>query len=277
MQTLLGNVRMLLKGSHPNSGRSIRDVAVSDRISPPTIAAPRPSQRIQLPFVGGSWVFSAPIADVSVAEIRGSARVETGAGEIQLGVVYGSCTVTSLGGPLNLGDILGPLDARTSAGDVLVRAARYGGHIWTAGGTIRVLYTGGPLKLQSGGGDIIVRQAAGPINAETHSGDISITIDPISRTQQIEARTTEGNVILNLSPQFGADVDATVVTSDPDAIGIHSDFNLTIRKEQVGNRTRIHATGKVNGGGERVELYAEEGDIHITSLSTAPVTVMSPR
>jgi DUF4097 and DUF4098 domain-containing protein YvlB len=277
LQTLLGNVRMLLTGSRANNARSIRDVAVSERVSPPNLVAPRPSQRIQLPFVGGSWAFSAPIADISVAEIRGSARVETGAGEIQLGVVYGSCTVASLGGPLNLGDILGPLDARTSAGDVLVRAARYGGHVWTAGGTIRVLYTGGPMKLQSGGGDIVVRQAAGPINAETNSGDISITVDPNSRTQRIEARTTGGNVILNVSPRFGADIDAIVMTSDPDAIGIHSDFNLTVRKEQVGNLTRIHATGKINGGGERVELYAEEGDIHITSLSTAPVTVMTPR
>jgi DUF4097 and DUF4098 domain-containing protein YvlB len=277
LQTLLGNVRMLVNGSRPNNARSIRDVAVSERISPPSVAAPRPSQRIQLPFVGGSWIFSAPIADISVAEIRGSARVETGAGEIQLGVVYGSCTAVSLGGPLNLGDILGPLDARTSAGDVLVRAARYGGTIWTAGGTIRVLYTGGPTKLRSGGGDIVVRQAAGSINAETRSGDINITTDPNSRTQRIEARTTQGNVILNVSPQFGADIDATVTTSDPDAIGIHSDFNLTVRKEQFGNRTRIHATGKVNGGGERVELVADEGDIHITSLSTAPVTVMSPR
>jgi hypothetical protein len=38
----------------------------------------------------------------------------------------------------------------------------------------------------------------------------------------------------------------------------------------------IHATGKLNGGGERVELFAEESDIHITNVTTSPVTVMSP-
>jgi hypothetical protein len=38
----------------------------------------------------------------------------------------------------------------------------------------------------------------------------------------------------------------------------------------------VRATGKVNGGGERVELYAEDGDIHITTQSAAPFTVMTP-
>ena len=66
------------------------------------------------------------------------------------------------------------------------------------------------------------------------------------------------------------------MTSDPDSNAIHSDFNLTIRRDRVGNRTRVRATGKVNGGGERVELYAEDGDIHITTQSAAPVTVMTP-
>jgi hypothetical protein len=32
----------------------------------------------------------------------------------------------------------------------------------------------------------------------------------------------------------------------------------------------------LNGGGERLELFAEEGDIHISKVTTSPVTVMSP-
>jgi len=121
-----------------------------------------------------------------------------------------------------------------------------------------------------------VRQAAGPINASTRSGDISITTDPNQKTQKIQARTDQGNVILNVNPSFAADIDATVMTSDPDSNAIHSDFNLTIRRDRVGNRTRVHATGKVNGGGDRVELHAEDGDIHISTQSAAPVTVMTP-
>jgi len=107
-----------------------------------------------------------------------------------------------------------------------------------------------------------------------HSGDIVINSDPAQKTQRISAHTSRGNVTLNLSPRFGADVDATVITSDNDAEGIYSDFaGLQIRKEQVGAKTKVHATGKINGGGERLELYAEDGTIHISSSTASPASV----
>jgi hypothetical protein len=237
-----------------------------------------PSQKIQLPFVTGDWTFAASVADVTVGEVRGSAHVETGAGEVELGTVFGQCIVTSMGGPLNLGDITGILSAHTGAGDVLVRAARMGGEVSTDGGLIRIVYSGGPMTLRSGGGDIIVRQTSGPIDAQTTSGDITITGDPRHRSLRMIAHTMQGNLILNVSPRFGADIDATILTSDPDVNEMHIDFTgLTVRREQVGAKTRIHATGKVNGGGERVELYAEEGDIHISAQTITPVRLANPR
>jgi hypothetical protein len=52
---------------------------------------------------------------------------------------------------------------------------------------------------------------------------------------------------------------------------------VTVRREQVGNKTRIRATGKINGGGERVELYAEDGDIHISSQNITPIRLANPK
>ena len=209
-------------------------------------------------------------------EVRGWARVQTAAGEIKLGMVYGDCAVMTNGGPIDIGEVTGTLTASTDAGDVMVRSAREGGKISTAGGIIRIQYTGGPTTLQSGGGDISVRQAAGPVNAETRSGDINITADSQQKTQKVQAHTQQGSISLNLSPRFAADIDATVLTSHPNTNVIHSDFaGLTIKKEQVGDKTRIHATGKINGGGERIELFAEEGDIHISNTA-ASTTAMGP-
>ena len=179
---------------------------------------------------------------------------------------------------MNLGDIIGPLYAHTGAGDILVQAARQGGQLTTDGGLIRVIYAGGPMLLRSGGGDIIVRQTSGSIDATTTSGDITLTGDPRHKTLKITARTMQGNVILNVSPRFGADIDATILTSDPDVNEMHIDFTgLTVRREQVGAKTRIRATGKINGGGERVELYAEEGDIHISAQTIASVQLANPK
>src|SRR5258706_370751 len=132
------------------------------------------------------------------------------------------CTVSSLGGPPTLGDLIGNVFARTSAGDILVNAAREGGQIITGGGSIRLLYTGGPTSLASGGGDIVVAQAAGPISADTRSGDITLTVDPNVKTERIEEHTVGGNLIVNLTPPFGAEIDPTALPNHADAPGGHS-------------------------------------------------------
>lgn len=274
--TMMGRVLLQANGSNPNPAASVRFNGPEHRPAASDVLL-QPSQKIQLPFVTGDWVFAASVADVTVGEVRGSAHVETGAGEVELGAVFGSCSVTTMGGPLNLGDIIGSLFAHTGAGDILVRAARMGGELTTDGGLIRVIYAGGPILLRSGGGDIIVRQFSTSIEAETTSGDITLTGDPKERTSKVTARTKQGNVILNVSPRFAADIDATILTSDPDVNEMHIDFTgLTVRRDQVGAKTRIHVTGKVNGGGERVELYAEEGDIHISAQTVSPIRLANP-
>jgi len=279
MQTLLGSIHMMGNGVTQRA-RSLWENVAQQKVMQPK-SQPllmRPAKRFQLPIAGGAFEFAASFADVEVGEIRGPAHVETQAGAIKLGLVYGDCSVISHGGPLDLGDIMGTLYASTEAGDVLVRSVREGARIWTAGGLIRILYAGGPAILKSGGGDIMVRQAAGPVSAEIlRSGDISITADPSQKTQKIDAHTARGNIAINLSPKFGADVDATIVTADEEENAIHSDFpGLQIKKDQVGAKTRIHATGKINGGGERLELYAEDGDIRISNLTATPVTILPP-
>ena len=222
--------------------------------------------RVQIPILQGPTEISQRVADIQIGEVRGSLRVFTGAGAIELGTVYGELNATSVGGPISITEAMAGLTAHTGVGRILVRAARVGGTITTDGGVVEVQYTGGPTTLKSLGGDIIVRQAAGPIDADTRSGDITITSDPTQRTQRISARTARGNVLLNLTSRFGADVDATVMTADSDADPIVSDFTgLQIRKEQVGGKTRVRATGKINGGGEKLELYAEEGTIRLSS------------
>ncbi|HLJ74612.1 MAG TPA: DUF4097 family beta strand repeat-containing protein, partial [Thermoanaerobaculia bacterium] len=275
MQTLLGNIRILGAGLDASHVQSVRSFATEPppqrQVSMQSALMMQPAKRIQLPISGGPFDFIASVASVDVGEVRGWARVQTAAGEIKLGVVYGDCSVKTNGGPLDIGDVMGTLNASTDAGDVLVRSAQQGGHVSTAGGIIRVLYTAGPTTLVSGGGDITVRQAAGPVSAETHSGDINITADPLQRTEHIQAHTQQGNIAITVSPKFAADIDATVLTSRPDANAIRSDFpGLTIKRDQLGSKTRIHATGKLNGGGDKMELVAEEGDIRISNVTASP-------
>ncbi len=275
--SVMQNVFVLKKGTTPGDAHSVRTQVVGGPSYTPSPVPNRTIHLIQIPYVKGNWIQSAASADIEVGQIDGDAHVDVGAGRVQINIVRGACTVLSLGGPIELGDVLGTVYARTDAGDIVVGAAREGGVVQTSGGSIRLIYTGGPTTLHSGGGDIVVRQASGPIEADTKSGDITINMDPNAKTQKIVARTMKGNVIINVTPHFGADVDATIMTSDPDSNAIHAEFNgLTIRKDQIGSKTRIHATGKINGGGERLELYAADGDIRIASQTGNPIINMTP-
>lgn len=212
----------------------------------------------------GDVDFTTLIGNVFVGEIFGSARVSTGAGEIVLGRVHGKCEISSLGGPLNLGDVGGPLNARTAAGDILVRAARSGGFAMTDGGSIQVLIAGGPIQLQSGGGDISVRSAASNVKAETKNGDITLYLPRVKNPRAVGAITIGGNIVLHIPRNVGLELDATILTRPGSEHRVDSDLQgFNISREQFGNRVRIRATGKINGGGDRLELRTEDGNIQI--------------
>lgn len=265
--SLMGNINLFATATPARLAQSVRK---AQTLPTPMLVKGGPV----MPVYRGTFKFATSLGDVRVQQIFGDADILTGAGEVQLGAVTGSLKVFSRGGPLQLGEIDGPIEASTRAGDILIDSARRGGEIQTNGGTIRLLYTSGPTRLYSGGGDITVRQAAAPVEAETASGDIAITVDPVSKSQRVAARTAKGNVVLNVVPQFGADVEATIITSDPDADTIVSAIaGLSISREEVGGKTRVRATGKLNGGGEKVVLQATDGDIRISTGPAAPTVV----
>jgi len=270
--SLMGIVSLMRRGANPREARSVRSFSsvVATGAEPPPL-----DRKIQMPFYQGDYTFSTSLGNVEIGQVFGSAKIDTGAGEIRLGLVRGDCTLLSRGGQLTLGDIFGTLNVRTKAGDVLINAARAGGFASTGGGLVRVLYASGPLTLHSDGGDIIVRSTTGGVIADTPSGDVTITLDPTVRSVPLDLKTGDGNIVIKLGPRFAADIDAIVITSDADASAIHSDFSgLSLRRESFNGRTRIHATGKVNGGGDRVTLYAEEGDIRVSAQ--APHADVSP-
>ena len=233
---------------------------------------------LQLQRVTGNYSFETNLGSLFLGESTGNVQLITRAGEIVVGRVMGSCVATSGGGQLNLGNIIGSLNARTTAGDILVNAARKGGTVTTEAGNIQVVYTGARISLFSGGGDISLRDAAGPVNAESRSGDITINMNPQAGSQSVDAKSVGGNIVLNLAPGFNADIEAvaTVPLGEPNPI--LSEFaGLEISTERVGNQIRARAVGRINGGGPRVILNADNGIIHIRSRILPPTPLASTR
>jgi DUF4097 and DUF4098 domain-containing protein YvlB len=271
--TLMGNIYLLALGSGMSGAHVLKRPQTPG--APSATNAATTGIKQDEPYKG-FFHFYTTLGDVILPQIEGEADIFTGAGRVELGKVTGTCKVFSNGGPLQFGDIFGQLDASTQGGDITVDRARRGGFVKTQGGTIRVLYMNGPMQLISGGGDVTVRRTTAPVKAQTSSGDISIAVDKGSATETIDAKTEKGNVIIHVGVNFAADVDATIVTSDPDSDTIVSDLpGLSIRREQIGGgKTRVRATGKIHGGGERLQLEASGGDIRIT---TAPLAPAPPR
>ncbi|HUP66088.1 MAG TPA: DUF4097 family beta strand repeat-containing protein [Thermoanaerobaculia bacterium] len=228
--------------------------------------------------IAGDFDMDAPIGSIFVGQIDGNARIETKAGEIVLGRVAGRGNVQSMGGSLHLGEVTGPLTARTSVGDITARSLLKGGTATTDGGNINIVFSGGDLKLRSGGGDVLVRQVHGAVDIDTRSGDVFVNIDPALTNARITAKSGSGNVVLNLPPGFAADVDATVIADRQLAASITSEIpGLTIIRETIGDRIRIRARGKLNGGGPRVVLNADSGSIQIQSRPIPRITPVAAR
>jgi DUF4097 and DUF4098 domain-containing protein YvlB len=224
----------------------------------------------QQAHIAGDYRVDAPVGSIFVGQIDGDANVATRAGEIVIGRVAGKGDLRSLGGSLHLGDVDGPITAHTSVGDIFIRSAKKGGTVVTDAGVIRIGRSAGRIELRSGGGDILLHRAEGPVEARTRSGDVFLAVAPSLSRLRIDAATEDGNLTLQIPAGFGADIDATVITSSDGVEVIKTELRgLTIVRDTVGGRTRIRATGSINGGGEKVMLNATEGTIQIRTAGAA--------
>lgn len=223
--------------------------------------------------VAGNYEYVAHLGEnVFVGQIEGYARILAAGGEVVLGRVAGDCTVRSQGGPVNLGEISGTLEARTLAGGVSVRSAKKGGRVYTGGGSVNVRYSGGPLTIESAGGDVTVSDSSSRVAVSTRSGDIRVKLNARGAGEASELRTARGNVLLEIGKTAKFNIDATIMMNADAANRVESDFpGLTIVRERVGDRMRVHATGKVNGGGPVMTIAADSGNIQLRRAPDSPV------
>jgi DUF4097 and DUF4098 domain-containing protein YvlB len=140
-------------------------------------------------------------------------------------------------------------------------------------GSIRVEAVKGELRLDSGDGDVEVRSGDGRLNADTRDGNIRAEgrfdlLDLKTGDGNVEAeaaagsaissswllRTGDGNIILRVPQGLSADLDAH--TGDGH---VNIDFPVTVTGSVRENSIR----GKMNGGGQPIELRTGDGNIEL--------------
>lgn len=149
-------------------------------------------------------------------------------------------------------------------------------YLHTGDGSIRVDGVQGDLRLDSGDGSIEARSVDGKLNADTHDGHIrtdgrfdalylhtgdghvEAEVRTGSRmTQGWTIRTADGRIELRLPPDFAAELDAHTGDGHVDI-----DFPVTVSGSMHENTVR----GKMNGGGQLLELRTGDGNITVAKM-----------
>lgn len=150
------------------------------------------------------------------------------------------------------------LDLRTGDGNVVVKAVKGSGHIQTGDGNVDLNGLDGTLNASTGDGNLKVRGRFDELTLHTGDGNMAVYAEQGSKaTASWVMRTGDGNLDVHLPDGFSADIDAH--TGDG---RITSDFPIATSGQLRENALR----GKLNGGGNTLELRSGDGTIHLSRM-----------
>jgi DUF4097 and DUF4098 domain-containing protein YvlB len=199
-----------------------------------------------------SWDDSYSIHFVVYTPKEVQADLKTSGGHITLMGVEGNLIAKTSGGHITCEDVSGNVDVSTSGGHIrltyfegLLKAATSGGHI-------ELTQAAGDLQFKTSGGNITLNRVSGTVEGKTSGGNISGTITGLNKS--CDLKTSGGNINLQLPAYEGFEINAygSRVTSRL------TDFSGTTEKDEL--------SGKVRGGGSKVNLKTSGGSITLTQL-----------
>ncbi|HSE64336.1 MAG TPA: DUF4097 family beta strand repeat-containing protein, partial [Thermoanaerobaculia bacterium] len=286
LSALNGSILLLASGSRPEDAKPIVSQRRSFTVTIPEVrvrvpevpAAPQPVVAVpRAPRAPrGVWTFEAPVVRGDIAgdflatsgtssyrigNVSGRVKILTHSGEISLASAGGDADVKTFGGDIRLGPVKGDLAAQTLAGDVRVGTVAGSARVETSGGDIRIQSVDGWLRARTAGGDIVVPLVGGHVDAATAGGDVRIAVGARQLKEAISIVNGGGDVALVLPADFKGELDLTVTDADPSEPAIRSEFPEVSISRKNGT---VHATGSVNGGGEKVKVSTSSGTIRLS-------------
>ena len=150
------------------------------------------------------------------------------------------------------------LDLHSSDGHINVDGTSAPARIDTSDGAVEVRNFSGNIRARSGDGHITVDGVVNEVYLSTGDGHIDFTARPGSKMSRgWLIHTGDGRVEVKLPEDFAAELYAH--TGDGH---ISLDFPVTVS----GSMERSRVRGKLNGGGELLEITSGDGGIHVGKL-----------
>jgi len=204
---------------------------------------------------------------IEIAHSTGSLKADTSGGSITVGTSDSDVDVNTSGGRIKIGMAQGNVKADTSGGSITVKGSKGSVEIDSSGGNLFVGESGSYVKADTSGGNITIKKANGYIEADTSGGRIEAEMIQTdnSKDTHVNLESSGGSITLYVPKGIKATVNARLKTTHRARkdYRIYSDFPLTIKGQ---DSSRVSAKGKINGGGDSIDISTTNGDIYIKMI-----------
>jgi TonB family protein len=207
---------------------------------------------------------------ITAGNVTGDAVLITGGGHIRAGVIGGTAELQTGGGNISVQHVGAHVHAQSKGGQISFGEAAGAIQAHTAGGGIRILQVAGPMQLDSNGGSIFLTKVDGPVHASTGEGSITAWLSPslkVAAPSRLES--AQGDIVIYMPRRIHLTVLATI---DGQGHRILADPSIPIKFSYSGGDTgkRVQrGECSVNGGGEVLNLRANEGNIQLRYVDAA--------
>ena len=127
-------------------------------------------------------------------------------------------------------------------------------NVSSVNGEVRVMGATAEVVASTVNGDVDASTAMGPIKANTVNGDITVRMDALQGTEDLEFRTVNGSVNAYVPADFQGEVELQTVNGS-----LTTDFPITIQ----GRFNPRHMRATIGSGGRSLSLATVNGNIRL--------------
>lgn len=182
-------------------------------------------------------------------------RVNTSGGDVEIRGIHANVRCETSGGNVKLASIVGNVYGETSGGDVSLRGIKGDVQAHTSGGDVRVDSVLGSVNVGTSGGEVVLLRIDGKIFGETSGGNIEARL--LGENRGVHLETSGGSISLFVPNSIAANVEASTSGGS-----VKCDLPILV----TGTISEDELHGKVNGGGNRIDLSTSGGNINIRPL-----------
>jgi hypothetical protein len=178
--------------------------------------------------------------NVGLSGLRSDQKVRTSDGNLNIENVQGSVYASTSDGNITAKNITGRLEAKTSDGDIRLSDISAGIMASTSDGNITIGKSSGDIRVKTSDGNISFQDLQGSLTASTSDGNIKGNL--VKLTKELDARTSDGNIVITVPSNLGLDLDIK-----------GESLNVPLNNFS-GKSDEKRIQGKSNGGGIPVTL-----------------------